>query len=190
MARLDHRPARKAIYLQPLRQLRDRCVDKSVDGLGAVVVGLANDIRGLPGLGAPAASAEAALVATARSGTDCEELAAAIGHQLTGRIHTAGGPSLTTVRFSPPLTAELALAAIRRSLRFGRVRVVYALRAYGCQQAIFMGPSLARRYGNPSLGAFVELTSGDGVGHGKYDAGRVNRARITPFGRIGGQPCR
>jgi hypothetical protein len=87
------------------------------------------------------------------------------------------------------VTADLALASIVHFLLPGKVHVVYALKAFSCQQAIFMGPGLARKYGNPDLGAFVELTSGQGVGHGKYDANQVDRARITPFGRVGGQPC-
>lgn len=91
--------------------------------------------------------------------------------------------------FSPPLTAQLALASIRHSLLPGKVRLVYALTAAQCQQAIYMGSTLGRLIGNSTLGAFVELTSGGGVGRSRFDPVRVDRARITPLGRIGGEPC-
>ena len=190
MAQVDGRPARKATYLKPLTLLVRRCADRSLDDVRGAVVSLVGELRDLPGVTAPAASAESVLVAAAHRGTDCAKLAATIGREVTGRAHITGSTFLRTARFSPSLTAELALSTIRHSLHFGKVRVVYSLKAYSCQQEIFMGPSIARQYGNPDLGAFVELTSGKGVGHGKYDARRVNRARITPFGRIGGQPCR
>jgi hypothetical protein len=93
------------------------------------------------------------------------------------------------VRFFPALTADLALVSIVHSLLPGRVRVGYSLKAAQCQQAIYLGSALGSDLGNASLGAFVELTSGDGVGHTPYDAKHVDRARITPLGRIGGQPC-
>ncbi|HEX3707928.1 MAG TPA: hypothetical protein VHV76_14980 [Mycobacteriales bacterium] len=92
-------------------------------------------------------------------------------------------------RFSPPLAADLVLASIENSLMPGQVHAVYELKAAQCQQVIFMGPGLAAEFGNSSLGAFVELSSGNGVGRTPYDADRVDKARITPLGRIGGEPC-
>lgn len=190
LAHEDGKPARRSVYLRPLQRLQRRCVDPAAGAVGAAVEDLAHVIQNLRlPVAAPRAAAEAALAVRVRRGSSCSTLANVIGEQVSGRLHRSGNLYLRVVRFSPPLTAELALAAIRHSLLPGRAHVVYALNAFSCQQAIYMGRALGRSYGNASLGAFVELTSGRGVGHGKYDAKRVNRARITPLGRIGGQPC-
>jgi hypothetical protein len=105
------------------------------------------------------------------------------------RLSGAGRVFTLAERFSPPVTSQLALASIERSLLPGKVHVAYALKAAQCQQAIFMGPTLGKLFGNSGLGAFVELSSGKGVGHTPYDADQVDRARITPLGKIGGEPC-
>lgn len=183
--------ARRAVYLRPLRQLRERCTDRSVGGIADAVEIVASGITGNRlEIHAPHAAAAAVLVADAPRHTDCHQLALQILRGVaSAHLHTSGSTYRRFVRFSPPLTAELALAAIRHALLPGKVNVVYALKAFSCQQAIYMGPALGRQYGNPGLGAFVELTSGKGVGHGKYDANRVDRARITPLGPVGGQPC-
>jgi hypothetical protein len=100
------------------------------------------------------------------------------------------GQVLTMYRyFSPPVSATIALASIRRALLPGAVRVGYALTARECQQAIYLGHTLGTLLGSRTLGAFVELSSGRGVGRTRYDADLVDRARITPLGRIGGEPC-
>lgn len=189
LAAQDHQPPRKAAYLAPLQRLHRDCRDGSPTAVSRAVFGLAAGLRGLGDLAAPGAAAAASLAAAAPRGADCAAVATAIRREVTGKLHLSGSLSSGIVQFSPPLTAELALAAIRHSLLPGKVHVVYALTASTCQQAIFMGPALGRRYRNPSLGAFVQLTSGRGVGHAHYDANRVDRARITPLGRIGGQPC-
>jgi hypothetical protein len=215
----DHEPARIRTYLAPLRLLERRCrggsvvvVSNAVDYLAGVV---ANARIDLP----PGASAEAVLASDAHSGADCMKLAEDIGREVEGAVpHTQAGwggyagtltawrlahhdsrfiRSLSTSgrvfsvirRFRTPLTAALALASIERSLLPGKVHVVYALTAAECQQAIYMGPTLGALFGNSSLGAFVELSTGKGVGRTHYDKNKVNRARITPLGRIGGQPC-
>jgi hypothetical protein len=191
LAHADGKPPRKATYLRPLRQLQQVCADPAPTALAQAVATVTAAIMGERLLvAAPRAAAAAELAAEARHGANCAALGRTIAKSLAGRL--AGSASLYSghLRFSPPLTSELALASIEHSVLPGKVHVVYALTAYSCQQAIFMGPALGRRYGNAGLGAFVELTSGNGVGHGKYDANRVNRARITPLGRIGGQPCR
>ncbi|MGN6475442.1 MAG: hypothetical protein ACTHK4_17575 [Mycobacteriales bacterium] len=157
--------------------------------IGAAVAVLGDSLAAAHLVPAPYAAAERALAAAATRRAICIPLATRLRREIGGRLERSGSLYSEVVRFSPPLTAELALAAIRHSLLPGRVRVVYGLTAYSCQQAIYMAPALGRRYRNPSLGAFVELTSGRGVGHGKYDANRVDRARITPWGRVGGQPC-
>lgn len=92
-------------------------------------------------------------------------------------------------RFDPPVSATLALAQITHDLLPGSVRVVYTLHTGQCQQAIYLGSKLGGLLHSSSLGAFVELTSGGGVGHTHYDDLAVDRARITPLGAIGGQPC-
>ncbi|HVT22468.1 MAG TPA: hypothetical protein VHE57_13890, partial [Mycobacteriales bacterium] len=158
--------------------------------VGQAVEALAHPLVAAHLVPAPRAAAAAALAATAARGSNCSAVARSIGREVSRRPHSSGSRYFRIVRFSPPLTAELALASIVRFLLPGKVHVVYALKAFSCQQAIFMGAALGRQYGNPSLGAFVQLTSGRGVGRSRYDANRVNRARITPFGRIGGQPCR
>lgn len=188
LAKNDHRPAVRSTYLVPLLKLHTDCRKGSVSDVSGVVGVLGFKLRKLTTIAAPFAAAEAALAAGAHRGTDCASLASAIGDEATGHLHSSGGRYQRVVRFSPPLTAELALAAIQHSLP-GKVHVVYALTASACQQAIYMGPALGRYYGNAELGAFVELTSGAGVGHTRYDAKQVDRARITPLGRIGGEPC-
>jgi hypothetical protein len=189
LAKQDHRRPVRATYLTPLHRLHQRCLEASPNAVAGVVSVLGFEIRKLRAIGAPFAAAEAAMSAGAHLRTDCGALGDAIGKEVGGRLNFSGSLYSGFVRFSPTLTADLALASIRSSLLPGTVRVVYALKAFSCQQAIFMGPALGRKYRNSSEGAFVELTSGKGVGHGKYDANRVNRARITPLGRIGGQPC-
>lgn len=190
LAKADHHPARKATYLVPLQTLHSRCSDGTVSGLGTDVNLLSHDLAETRLVAAPNAAAEAALASEAKRGASCAALATSIRREVIGPLRGTRSLYSGWLRFSPPLTAELALAAIRHGLKFGKVRVVYSLTAYSCQQEIFMGPAIARRYRNPDLGAFVQLTSGRGVGHGKYDANRVDRARISPLGRIGGQPCR
>lgn len=191
LAREDGKPPRKSAYLRPVQRLRAGCVDRSPAAIADAVEVVASGITGNRlEVGAPNAASVAVLVADLRQHTDCGRLARRILGEIAS-AHLPGSGSLYSgsVRFSPPLTAELALAAIRHSLLPGKVHVVYALTAFSCQQAIFMGPGIARAYRNPDLGVFVELTSGQGVGHGKYDAARVDHARLTPFGRRGGQPC-
>jgi hypothetical protein len=191
LAHEDHKPARQSVYLRPMQQLLDRCAGGSVSSVADAVEIVASGITGNRlEVEAPHAAAAAVLVANSHHRTNCGRLARHILAEIASS-HLRGSGNLYRgfVRFSPPLTAELVLASIKHVLLPGKLHVVYALKAFSCQQAIFMGPALGRRYGNPSLGAFVELTSGAGVGHGKYDANRVNRARISPLGRIGGQPC-
>jgi hypothetical protein len=161
-----------------------------VSKLDGTLYSFGPDFKANESFAAPFAAAEAALVTGARPGENCHALLGAYVREINGRLHGRTSLYAGDLRFDPPLRADLALAAIRHSLLPRNVHVVYALKAYSCQQAIFMGPALGRKYRNPNLGAFVELTSGRGVGHGKYDPNRVNRARITPWGRIGGQPCR
>jgi hypothetical protein len=87
------------------------------------------------------------------------------------------------------VSAKLALAQIVHDLLPGRVHSAYVLNAAQCQQAIYLGSQLGGLLHSASLGAFVELTSGGGVGHTPYDDEQVDRARITPLGAIGGEPC-
>jgi hypothetical protein len=189
LAAADHQPPRVRTYLRPLRELERRCMDGSVKALADAVEALAERVRRAR-LDVPVgAVAEAELVANARKGSDCVKLAGAIGRELGRPLDVSGSPYRRIVRFSPAVTAQLALAAVRTELLPGKERAVYELKAFSCQQAIYMSKAIGQRYGNSSLGAFVELTSGRGVGHGRYDASRVNRARITPLGRIGGEPC-
>lgn len=191
LAREDGVPARRAVYLRPVRRLHNRCTDAAVARIANAVEIVASGITGNRlEVHAPHAAAAAVLVADAPRHTNCHHLALRILREIaSAHRHASGSTYRRLVRFSPPLTAELALAAIRHALLPGKVRVVYALRAFSCQQAIYMGPAIGRRYRNSNLGAFVELTSGRGVGHGRFDANRVDRARITPLGRVGGQPC-
>ncbi|HVT63538.1 MAG TPA: hypothetical protein VHD81_00095 [Mycobacteriales bacterium] len=189
LAAADHRPPRKATYLRPLRRLGQLCRNGSVSDLDATVVRFGADLKAVDVVATPFAAAEAALVAGARRGQDCNALLDAYVKQINGRLHGSTSLYSGRIQFAPPMTADLALAAIRHSVLPGPEHSVYDLKAFSCQQAIFMGPAIARKYGNPNLGAFVRLTSGKGVGHGKYDAKRVNLARISPLGRIGGQPC-
>jgi hypothetical protein len=92
-------------------------------------------------------------------------------------------------RFDPPISAGFALAQVTHDLLPGKVHVVYRLHTGQCQQTIYLGRQLGALLHDPGLGAFVELTSGRGVGHTHYDDQRVDRARITPLGAIGGEPC-
>lgn len=219
LAQSDHRPARMGTYLAPLRTLQRKCRGGSVEVVSGAVDYLAGVLRHARLSVPPGASAAAVLASDVRAGIECMTLAEAIGREAAGQVPTTsagwGGyagtltawrlahrhsrviVSLSTSgrvfsvvrRFRTPLTAPLALASIERSLLPGKVHVVYALKAAECQQAIYMGPALASLFGNPSLGAFVELSSGKGVGRTHYDPKRVDRARITPLGRIGGEPC-
>lgn len=105
------------------------------------------------------------------------------------QLFSSGQVTSMVERFNPPVSADLALAEIVHDLLPGKVHSVYTLMTGQCQQAIYLGSELGGLLHSSSLGAFVELTSGGGVGHTKYDAQQVNRARITPLGAIGGQPC-
>jgi hypothetical protein len=189
LAAEDGVPPRKSVYLRPLQTLRQRCTEHSPDAIADAVHDLTHGVTALGVRRTPSLVALRALTAAVRPNTSCSARVKAIGREILGRLDRSGSRYATTIRFSPPLTADLALAMIRHALFPGRVHVVYALRAYSCQQAIYMGPPTTRLYGNPDLGAFVKLTSGRGVGHGKYDANRVNLARVGPLGRHGGQPC-
>jgi len=104
-------------------------------------------------------------------------------------VDISGQVTSLVERFDPPVSAPLALAQIVHDLLPGTVHSVYTLHTGQCQQAIYLGPELGGLLHNSSLGAFVELTSGGGVGHTHYDDLRVNQARITPLGAVGGQPC-
>lgn len=189
LASEDRQPPRKGVYLAPLQRLRRDCALSDPAAVRDAVEEIASPLLSARADRAPRAAAEAVLAADVHRGSDCAALAAAIGREVGGHLHGSRSLYSGVLRFAPPLTADLALVAIRRALLPGSVHVVYALKADSCQQAIFMGPALGRRYRNSGLGAFVELTSGAGVGHGRYDANRVDRARITPLGRVGGQPC-
>jgi hypothetical protein len=105
------------------------------------------------------------------------------------QVLSSGQVTSLVEHFDPPISAQFALAQITRDLLPGKVHLVYRLHTGQCQQEIYLGPQLGALLHNPGLGAFVELTSGGGVGHTKYDDLRVNRARITPLGAVGGQPC-
>ncbi|HWA65102.1 MAG TPA: hypothetical protein VG899_01870 [Mycobacteriales bacterium] len=187
----DSRPARRLAYLAPLLRLQRHCTDADPVALKAVVERLAVSL-GVLGVTAPRAAAEAVLAADASRNTNCGALTARITRELgkpavASRGRWDGGTTYLT--FAPTVTAAVALAVIRRRLLPGPEHQVYALTASGCQQAVYLGPALARLTGSSALGAFVELTSGHGVGRTRYDAARVDRARITVLGAIGGQPC-
>lgn len=104
-------------------------------------------------------------------------------------VLSAGQVSSLIERFDPPISAKFALAQVVRDLLPGKVHSAYTLRTGQCQQAIYLGPALGGLLHNSALGAFVELSSGGGVGHTRYDPLQVDRARITPLGAIGGEPC-
>jgi hypothetical protein len=105
------------------------------------------------------------------------------------QLLSSGQVTSLVERFDPPIAANFALAQIIRDLLPGKVHVVYRLRTGQCQQAIYLGRQLGALLHDTSLGAFVELTSGGGVGRSHYDVHRVDRARISPLGAVGGQPC-
>lgn len=107
----------------------------------------------------------------------------------TYQVFTSGTVTGVFRRFDPPVSQPVALAVVIRDLLPGKLHVVYALHAAQCQQEIYAGPALGRLTGSPDEGAFVELTSGKGVGKTPYDPKRVDRARLTPGSAIGGQPC-
>jgi hypothetical protein len=105
------------------------------------------------------------------------------------QVSSAGQVTSMVERFDPPVSASLALAQVERDLLPGKVHSVYSLHTRQCQQAIYLGSELGRLLHSSSLGAFVQLTSGGGVGKTHYDELQVNRVRITPLGAVGGQPC-
>jgi hypothetical protein len=105
------------------------------------------------------------------------------------QVLSSGQVTSLIERFDPPISAQFALAQIARDLLPGSVHVVYKLVTPQCRQAVFLGSALGGLLHSSTLGAFVELTSGGGVGHTRYDDLRVDRARITPLGAVGGQPC-
>jgi hypothetical protein len=192
LAAEDNQPARRATYLVPLQRLARNCMNDDPADVMAVVGSLVNPLQSTGSIRAPRAEAAAVLAADARPHGNCHTLAA----QLTAEIET---PSVspaglwtgqtTYVHFAPAVTAGIALAAIRHVVLPGDERTVYSLTADECQQAVYLGSELAKVTGSSALGAFVELTSGRGVGHTSYDAKRVATARITVLGAIGGEPC-
>jgi hypothetical protein len=105
------------------------------------------------------------------------------------QVFSSGQVTSLVERFDPPVSARLALAQIVSDLLPGKVHSVYALHTGQCQQAIYLGSQLGQLLHSSSLGAFVQLSSGGGVGKTHYDDLQVNRARITPLGAVGGQPC-
>lgn len=191
-AAADGRPARKSVYLAPLQQLQRRCAPGDVASVGTAVetlaIGLASDRLA----GAPRAAAAAVLAADAGRATDCYRLARSIRSELDRRSappRRVWRGQTVYRRYAPTLTSDLALASLIRSLLPGKVHVAYSLHAAQCQQVIYMGRKLAERIGSTYLGAFVELASGRGVGKTRYDASRVDRARVSLLGAIGGEPC-
>ncbi|HVV13693.1 hypothetical protein [Amycolatopsis sp.] len=192
LAAEDSRPARRATYLVPLLRLRRVCKANSPPDVVAVVESLAKPLQATGVIGAPRAAAEAVLASDAFPGERCDRLAARLAAEITRPPASPAGSwnaQTTYLHFSPPLTAEIALAAIRHAVLPGPEHLVYALTAAQCQQAVYLGPQLAKRTGSSSLGAFVELTSGRGAGRTRYAARRVDEARITVLGAIGGEPC-
>lgn len=185
-------PARKPIYLRPLQRLHHRCTADSVSDVGTAVETLAIELAADRLIPAPRAGAAAVLAADVGRSMSCYALAKKLARELdrpaVSGHHEWHGQTLA-LHFAPTLTAPLALALIRHSLLPGKVHVVYSLRAAECQQTIYMGRKVGVLIGNPYLGAFVELSSGRGVGKTKYDASRVDHARITQLGAIGGEPC-
>lgn len=192
LAAFDGQPPRKSVYLSPLRRIDRNCRHSSISAIGFAVDQLAGGISATHLVDAPNAAAEAVLAADLRRGEDCIHL----GYQIAKELRSPGGSpghewtgQTMDLQLSPPLTATLALASIRNVVLPGPERIGYALTAADCQQAVYFGPKLAALTGSPDLGAFVELSSGGGVGHTRYDARQVDRARITTLGRIGGQSC-
>lgn len=107
----------------------------------------------------------------------------------TYEVYSASPVTGVYRRFDPPVSQPVALAVVLRELVPGTVHAVYELRAAECQQEIYAGKQLGALTGSESTGVFVELTSGSGVGRTKYDARAVSRARLSPGGAVGGQPC-
>jgi hypothetical protein len=158
----------------------------------SVVESLVRPLQATGAIRAPRAEAEAALAAAAHRHANCYALATQLTAEIDKPSVSPAGPwhgQTTYVRFAPAVTADVALAAIRHVVLPGTEHSVYALTADECQQAVFLGTELAKVTGSSTLGAFVELTSGNGVGHTPYDAKRVDTARITVLGAIGGEPC-
>jgi hypothetical protein len=92
-------------------------------------------------------------------------------------------------RFDPPVSQSVAVAVVLRDLVPQPVHSVYSLQAAQCDQQIFEGRALGKLTGDTSVGVFLELSSGKGVGKTKYDATAVDQVRLSPGGAIGGQPC-
>jgi hypothetical protein len=105
------------------------------------------------------------------------------------QLLSSGQVTSMVERFDPPVAATLALKQIIHDLMPGNVHAAYTLATGQCRQVIYLGSQLGGLLHNSSLGAFVELSSGGGVGRTPYDDLRVSRARITPLGAVGGQPC-
>jgi hypothetical protein len=191
LAAEDAKPARRSTYLVPLQRLHRDCQLGSPLDVKSVVESLVKPLA-TEGISAPRAAAEAVLAAEVARGGDCTALAAQLAAEIEGPSTSPSGTwdgSTTVVRFSPPLTADVALATVRHVVLPGQEHTVYTLTAEECQQAVYLGSELAKLTGSSTLGAFVELTSGGGVGHTRYDAAQVDRARITVLGAIGGEPC-
>ncbi|HVS69573.1 MAG TPA: hypothetical protein VHE56_13550, partial [Mycobacteriales bacterium] len=71
LAAEDRRPARKSVYLAPLRQLRRSCQDGAPPAVGQAVEALAHPLVAAHLVPAPRAAAAAALAATAARGSNC-----------------------------------------------------------------------------------------------------------------------
>jgi hypothetical protein len=102
----------------------------------------------------------------------------------------SGGPIVgVKIRFAPPVSAGLALDAVKREvLPAGRLRVVYTLTtAAHCAETIYLSSRIEARVG--SGGVMVELTSEGGV-TSRYDPRLVDRAMLSVgHGALGGQSC-
>jgi hypothetical protein len=192
LAAEDDQPARRGTYLAPLLRLHRQCAINSPLDVMAIVESLVKPLQTTGAVRAPRAEAAAALAADVQRDANCYGLAAKLTLEIARPSVTPAGRwdgQTTYVRFSPALTAGVALAVVRHVVLAGAEHQVYALTAQECQQAVYLGADLAKVTGSSSLGAFVELTSGRGVGRSRYDASRIDTARITVLGAIGGEPC-
>jgi hypothetical protein len=188
----DRQPARRGTYLVPLERLHRDCRNDEPSEIKAVVESLVTPLQATGTIRAPRAESAAVLAADAHAYTNCYSLAAQLGAEIDKPSVSPAGAwkgQTTYVHFAPAVTADIALAAIRNVVLSGSEHPVYTLTADECQQVVYLGSELARVTGSSSLGAFVELSSGAGVAHTPYDANRVDTARITVLGAIGGEPC-
>jgi hypothetical protein len=192
LAAEDNQPARRGTYLVPLRRLRRSCRNDDPRDVMAVVESLVTPLQATGTIRAPRAESAAVLAADAHHDANCYSLAAHLTTEIDQPAVSPPGPwkgQTTVVHFAPAVTSAIALAAIRHVVLPGAEHPVYSLAADECQQAVYLGSDLAKVTGSSTLGAFVELSSGAGVGLTPYDAKRVDHARITVLGAIGGEPC-